>query len=267
LIYEQFQASDAPSLAALLADPSLTRNITANGATEERCLVFAHRRIDWHNSTWEDHGYGVWALRARDSRLAPPGRLLGWCGFVPADGDDPDPEILYAIDSDFRGQGIASEAARHTIAWLFDQTSYGGVTAVISTRLNPGSANVVTKLGFAARGRMDFELFLSNRELADEVVDYEIWRLAQDSTIKLDSLVQQVAYRSGQLSRVTSLPSGRIRKLLLESLSRRVPGDAAARQRQRLRQNLEAEFRKGRNEAYMDCYHVRRERWLEMTRG
>lgn len=267
LIYEQFQASDAPSLAALLADPSLTRNITANGASEESCLAFAHKRINWHNSTWEDRGYGVWALRARGSRLAPRERLLGWCGFVPADGDDPDPEILYAIDGDFRGQGIASEAARHSISWLFDQTDYGGVTAVISTRLNPGSVNVVTKLGFVARGKMDFELFLSNRELADEVVDYEIWRLAQDSTTNLDSLVEQVAYRSGQLSRVTSLPSGRIRQLLVESLSQRFSGDAMARQRQRLQQSLEAEYRKGQDEAYMDCYHVRRGHWMEMMRG
>jgi hypothetical protein len=162
---------------------------------------------------------------------------------------------------------------RYSISWLFDQSNYGGVTAVISTRLNPGSVNVVTEqgvvteLGFVARGKMGFELFLSNRELADEAVDYEIWRLAQDSTTNLESLVEQVACRSGQLSRATSLPSRCIRQLLVESLSQRVPGDALARQRQRLRQGLEAEYRKGQDEAYMDCYHVDRECWMEMTRG
>ena len=250
LLFERFVEADAPALAGLLGDPSLTRNITSNGSTPERCLASAHKRIAWHNSGWDTLGYGVWALRARDAQLADSGRLLGWCGFAEPDDDAPDPEILYAVDAAFRGQGLASEAARHAIAWLFDRHAFGGVTAVISKRLNPGSVRVVRKLGFVDSGRMDFELFLSSRELADDVADYELWRLEHDSTIEFEQLLEQVAYRAGQLAAVTSNGAQHLRASLEEALRHRA-GEAQ-------RDKLVSLFREGQGDAFMDCFHLAR---------
>lgn len=265
LNFEHFNESDAPALAELLADSSITRNITANGSTPERCLASARKRIEWHNSTWEKFGYGVWALRARESDLAPPERLLGWCGFIPPDGDDPDPEILYAIRDDYRGIGLASEAARHVISFLFDTTPYQGVTAVISTPLNPGSVNVVTKLGMSYRIRMGFSLFLSGNELADEVAEYEIWRLAYGPMEDLDNLIEQVAFRAGQLSTVTSLPTQQILDFLSESLLKRYMQGGSVKERDHHQTTLSKVFNRGCNDAYMDCYHVTREQWIEQN--
>jgi hypothetical protein len=84
--------------------------------------------------------------------------------------------------------------------------------------LNPGSVGVVTKLGMNYRNRMAFSLFISESELADDVAEYEIWRLANDSTQDTDSLVEQVAFRTGQLSRVTSLSAEQLLGLLSDSL-------------------------------------------------
>jgi len=266
LNFERFTKADAASLARLLADPSLTRNITTNGSTPDRCLASAHKRIAWHNSTWNDEGYGVWALRAKDRSLATADRLLGWCGFVPPDDDDPDPEILYGIDAEFRGRGIASEAARQAIDWLFASSDHQGVTAVISTRLNPGSVNVINRLGFSYRGRMDFALFLSSSELADEVASYEIWRLAQDLETEPEMLVNQVAFRAGQLSGETSFSAEQLLQRLIESLSQRIASETIDEQRQH-RQTLENEFASGQNDAFMDCYHITRERWFELMRS
>ena len=53
LLGECFDDADVEALAQLLADTSLTRNITANGSSPERCLAAARQRIDWHNSTWD----------------------------------------------------------------------------------------------------------------------------------------------------------------------------------------------------------------------
>lgn len=87
---QSFADEDAPALAAILAEPEVTKNITANGSTPERCLASARHRIGWHNRSWDEHGYGVWAIKARS------GELLGWCGFaVPDIGGDP--EILYGL--------------------------------------------------------------------------------------------------------------------------------------------------------------------------
>lgn len=263
LKFEKFNESKAPALAELLADPTITRNITTNGSTPERCLASARKRISWHNSSWEQYGYGVWSLRARELSLAPTDRLLGWCGFIPPDGDDPDPEILYAIRDDYRGIGLASEAARHVISCLFDATPYQGVTAVISTPLNPGSVNVVTKLGMNYRNRMEFSLFLSGNELADEVVEYEIWRLAYGPMEDLDSLIEQVAFRAGQLSTVTSLTAQQILDFLSDSLLKRYKQGGTVKERDQHQAIMSMVFNRGCNDAYMDCYHVTREQWIE----
>lgn len=266
LKFEAFRESDTEALAALLADSSITRNITANGSTPERCLAAAKRRIGWYNDTWQQPGYGVWALRARDPELAPAERLLGWCGFIPPDDDAPDPEILYAIDRDFRGRGIAAEAAATAIDWLFRETEHTGVTAVIFSRLNPGSVAVVSKLGLSRRGRMDFSLFLSSSSLADEVAEYEIWRLAEGPADNLDTLVEQCAFRAGQLATVTSIESDQIMRSLSASLMMRGADEIDPAELARLQAVLERAFEAGSAEAYMDCYHVSRERWLEAGR-
>jgi RimJ/RimL family protein N-acetyltransferase len=267
LKFARFDDADAPELASLLADASLTRNITANGSSTERCLATARWRIAWHNSTWERYGYGVWALRACAPELAGVDRLLGWCGFIPPDEDVEDPEIIYAIDAAYRGIGLASEAARQAISWLFEATDYAGVTAVISARLNPGSVKVVTKLGLVQRGRMPFSVFLSGEEQADEIVEYEIWRLAHGPVETLDTLVEQVAFRAGQLSTVTSLTPARLHELLMESLAQRCQAMGEVKRQDQYRALLIKTFDAGRGDGHMDCYHVTRERWLEMTRG
>ena len=263
LNFAPFIESDAPALAELLADSSITRNITSNGSTPERCLVSARKRISWHNSAWTQFGYGVWSLRAREPSVAPRDKLLGWCGFTPPDDDDPDPEILYAIRETYRGTGLASEAARHAIAWLFSTTQYQGVTAVISTPLNPGSVNVVTKLDLRYRQRMPFSLFLSGGELADEVVEYEIWRLAYGPQENLGHLIEQVAFRVGQVSTVTSLSAEEILKSLEDALLKRCEQQDTDRERGQYQTVLSSSFSRGRNDAYMDCYYVTKEEWLE----
>ena len=258
LAFTRFAEADVAALAGLLADPGITRNITADGSTPPRCREFAARRIAWHNGAWDSHGYGVWALRAHSAELAPADRLLGWCGFAPPDDDAPDPEILYAIHADYRGIGLASEAARHAIGQLFESTDYAGVTAVISARLNPGSVKVVDRLGFRRRGRMPFALFLGEDGLADEVLGYETWRLGEAPADDLDDLLEQVAFRAGQLSTVAAMDPLDARESLRVSLARREPPPT---QRQRLERKLGELFDAGRDDAYMDCYYLDRDRW------
>ena len=113
----------------------------------------------------------------------------------------------------FRGAGLATEAARHSIDWLFENTGYGGVSAIISTYLNPGSVNVVKKLGFCYRDRMSFDEFLPDTQLAQDVLGYEVWRLGYSPAADLAILLHQSAYRAGQLLAVSERAAiqGRIR--------------------------------------------------------
>src|SRR3546814_8022323 len=46
LRFEAFTEADIPALAAILAEPEVTKNITANGSTPERCRASAAARIE-----------------------------------------------------------------------------------------------------------------------------------------------------------------------------------------------------------------------------
>ncbi len=257
LAFERFGENDVAALAAILAEPEVTRHITADGSTPEHRMATARKRIGWHNGAWDAHGYGVWAVRSLDSAIDSPERLLGWCGFAPPDDDVPHPEILYGYHPEVWGKGVASEAAGHAIDWLFSNTSHDGVTAIIFSRGNPGSAHVAGKLGFVPVGHMPFSVFLSNHELAEDVLAYETWRLGNDHTADLRTLVEQVGFRAGQVSSVSSGSSGNIIDALATVLARR-PAIAG---NDDLETSLRAAFNEGARGAWMDRYLLEKSSW------
>lgn len=222
LQFNRFGEADADDLAAILADPEVTRHITANGSTAERCAIAARNRIAWHNADWADKGYGVWALRSRQPDIAPPEKVIGWCGFVPPDIDADEPEILYGLAREVWGIGLGQEAARAAISWLFDTTALAGVSAIISTELNPASVKVVTKLGMTQRGTLAFTDFLPDKDLAQDVLAYEQWRLAEGHSDDLDALVFQSAYRAGQLMAVCDANPATMERDLVGAAARRM---------------------------------------------
>ena len=259
LSFVPFREPDVDDLAALLADPELTRNVTANGATPEKCRSHARKRIAWHNSAWSDRGYGVWALRVHDPEIAPPDRVIGWCGFTEPDIEGEDPEILYGLAAECRGLGLATEAARAALAWFFGHGGDAGAAAVVSTRLNPASVRVVEKLGFARSGVMAFRDFLPDAELAAEVLDYELWRLREGPGADLGQVAFQTAFRAGQLVAVSGADPRAVERELTQAASGRQAvlsdrdGDLSAKVR--------AAFREGRGNATMDTFHLSRAEW------
>jgi hypothetical protein len=108
--------------------------------------------------------------------------------------------------------------------------------------------------------RLNFERFTE----ADEVADYETWRLAQDSMTDPEVLLEQGAFRAGQLSGETSFSAEQLLHRLIESLAQRFASVNIDEQRQH-RQALENEFSSGQNDAFTDCYHISRERWFELA--
>jgi RimJ/RimL family protein N-acetyltransferase len=196
---DAFAAADIPALAAILAEPEVTKCITADGSTPARAQASAAHRIGWHNAAWDNHGFGVWAIRARESEVAPPGTLLGWCGFVPPDIGS-DPEILYGLAPQVWQRGLAREAATGAIDWLFAETAAQGASAVVFHRLNPASLGLLGKLGFGPRGRMAMAAFLPDLKLAQSVLEYELWRLGHGKCADLETLLFQAPHKAGQIA-------------------------------------------------------------------
>lgn len=198
LEFSRFTEADAPAFARLLADPEVTRSIMAKATTPEQCLACARRRIDWHNSSWRDRGYGVWALREKLTDGSTSDPIIGWCGLT-ATSHGSTPEILYGLARNYWGGGFATEAARATIDWAFDSAICDAIDAVIFGTLNPGSSAVAIKLGMKKTGTMRFDNFLPDQQLGRDVLDYEFWRLREGACVDFKALLFQAPYKAGLL--------------------------------------------------------------------
>lgn len=261
LRFSRFQDSDAEDLAALLADPEIARNITTNGSTPERCLASARQRIAWHNAGWDDRGYGVWALRRGD---APDDRLLGWCGFTAPDVPSEGPELLYGLARDCWGGGLGVEAARGAIDWLFEETAYPEVSALIFERLNPHSVRVSRTLGMTRRGTLAISEFLPNRDLARAVLDYEIWRLREGACLDSTALLSQVPYKVGLILSTGIAEIEPTERALLEAARARPV--FAALDPAVLEEKLSEALRLGLSEGHIVWFCVTRDSWRARAR-
>lgn len=101
-------------------------------------------------------GIGMWTLRlGRDPILA------GFCGFRWL-GIPPQIELLYGLRPDLWGVGLASEAVRTCLAWLFENHPVDYVLAGTSSE-NPRSLQLLTRLGFEA---------MAQRPAGPDTIDY-----------------------------------------------------------------------------------------------
>jgi RimJ/RimL family protein N-acetyltransferase len=255
---DAFTNADISALAEILAEPEVTKNITANASTADRSRASAAHRIGWHNANWDERGYGVWAVRARSGIATPAGALIGWCGFaVPDIGEDP--EILYGLAPQCWGQGLAQEAVRAAIDWLFAATPHEGVSAVIFGRINPVSAAIAGKLGMTKRGTMAMPDFLPDLTLARDVLDYEIWRLGHGHADDADKLLFQAPYKGGQITSLKFVDPTGVEQAFCDAARGRE--EYTAMTPAELDRRVQHAFRQGMAEPYLDWYHLRRADW------
>jgi len=248
---DAFGEADIGALAAILAEPDVAKNITTNGSTPEKCRASARRRIGWHNASWSERGYGVWAVRSGDA-------LIGWCGFAAPDIGE-DPEILYGLTPQCWGRGLAQEMVRAAIGWLFAETPSAGVSAVIFGRLNPTSAAIAGKLGMTKRGTMAMTDFLPDLALARDVLEYEIWRLGHGSTRDADALLFQAPYKGGQIASLGIADPVAVEQLFCDAARDR--SEFASFDRGQTERRVRDAFRQGVAEPYLDWYHLERNDW------
>lgn len=141
LVAERLQTKDFSELHRLHQNPQVMAWLSANGAlrSQEQTWQSIHAAI----AHWEQHGYGGWAFRNKAD-----GRFVGYCGLkkVVVNGND-DIELLYAVLSDFRGQGLATEMTKAVLMIAFEQLD---LTEVVSYTLptNRASQRVMEKVGF-----------------------------------------------------------------------------------------------------------------------
>jgi [ribosomal protein S5]-alanine N-acetyltransferase len=138
LALRHFTLEDGAMILELLNDPAWIRYI---GDGNARTLDDARGYLEKIRSSYEQNGFGLYLVEARDTR-----EPLGMCGIVKRD-TLPGPDLGFAFLERHRSRGYALEAARATLA----HARALGIERLLAIAKvdNERSARLLEKLGFA----------------------------------------------------------------------------------------------------------------------
>jgi ribosomal-protein-alanine N-acetyltransferase len=141
------EPADAVPLQRLYGDPEAMRYVGAEGRARspEQTARGVGRLIEHQ----ERHGYSLWAVTERGT-----GEVIGVAGLVLEDFEGPDVEVVYELQRNRWGRGIATEVARACLAVAFDQLGLQRVIALAYPE-NAPSVRVMEKIGMVADGEVE----------------------------------------------------------------------------------------------------------------
>lgn len=135
LIFRDWQEEDTEPFHAICSDPGVMQFV-GNGEPYSR-----ERTKLWIRDSQElsqQRGYCRWALVLKETSA-----LIGFCGFIPADGGA---EIGWRLAKECWGQGLATEAAFAALQHGFHVLGFPRVIALVQSP-NTASQRVCEKLG------------------------------------------------------------------------------------------------------------------------
>lgn len=136
-----FREADVAELHRLWTDPGVRKYLWDD---EVIPLARAASTVSVSVECARRHGVGMWCVLLR-----PAGPLVGFCGFRFIPGV-PEPELLYGLAPEYCGRGLATEAARAALTFIFatrpDEKILAGADAP-----NLSSFRVMRRLGMRRR--------------------------------------------------------------------------------------------------------------------
>jgi RimJ/RimL family protein N-acetyltransferase len=143
LLLDGHRCQDFAALAALWADPEVTRQIGRPPSDRQESWM----RLLRYRGLWPLLGYGYWAVREKAT-----GAFIGDLGFAdfhrpldpPIDGT---PEAGWALSRAAHGRGYATEALMAALSWL-DATGYYPRSVCLIGPENRASIRVAEKAGY-----------------------------------------------------------------------------------------------------------------------
>ena len=115
LFLREMEQNDFDALYLVLADPAIMQHYPYS-FDEERVRAW----IDRNMSRYAKDGFGLWAVCLKET-----GEMIGDCGLTLQNIDgEMLPEIGYHIRANCQRKGYAREAAKATMDWAFNNTSY-----------------------------------------------------------------------------------------------------------------------------------------------
>lgn len=132
------QASDLDSLAAIWADPEVTRFLPSRGVPISR--ENAEKSLRAFINHWQQRGYGIWAIVESNAS-----QMVGYCGLRYLD-ELSEVEVLYGLAKAYWGRGIATQAAKAAVAYGFNVVHLDKLIALALPE-NLASRRVIEKTG------------------------------------------------------------------------------------------------------------------------
>ena len=146
LLLRGWRERDVEPYARLCADPEVMRFI-GNGSTLTR--EESVEQISRFSRHWEERGFGLWALEERAS-----GTFIGFAGLAYqedwAEGGHKT-EVGWRLDRAFWGRGLATEAAKASVAYGLEKVGLERIVSIIRPE-NTASRRVAEKAGLTLRG-------------------------------------------------------------------------------------------------------------------
>ncbi len=121
----------------IFGDPDVMRYLPAGKPVPRERTQAMMARFKEH---WEQHQFGVWAVvdKSQDE-------LIGHCGLQWLT-ETPEVEVLYALAKPYWGHGLATEAARASVRFGFEQVKLDRIIA-LAMPANLGSRRVMEHIG------------------------------------------------------------------------------------------------------------------------
>lgn len=142
LVLRRWRPDDLDAFARINADEETMATV---GPSRALSYEESARALDGLIGHWETHGFGLWAVEEAES-----GRVIGRAGlWHPPDW--PDVEAGWLLVRDRWGRGLATEAARASLAYGFGQRRLDRVGSIIRPG-NVASERVATRVGMRLHG-------------------------------------------------------------------------------------------------------------------
>jgi ribosomal-protein-alanine N-acetyltransferase len=134
-----FVEPDVDPLHRVMSDPEVLRYFPSPNPPARDQI---ERLIEFQLKHWDQHGYGWWAVCATDLPEAP---LIGWAGLQYLPETD-ETEVGYLLDKGHWGRGLATEAARSSVRFGFDDLGIEAIVGIVHPE-NVASQRVLEKAG------------------------------------------------------------------------------------------------------------------------
>ena len=128
---------DLDALMLIFGDAEVMKYIGVEAGkimSREEAETVLERMIEF----WKRRGFGRWGVYSKEH-----GELIGLCGLRLLEGA---PELIYAFARAYWGRGFATEAARASLRYGFEELRFERIIAV-ARHANTASVNVMRKVG------------------------------------------------------------------------------------------------------------------------